>query len=103
MERRNFLKLVGAAAAVASTKAKFAMATDKTMPGKGSANPNGSIPYRTLGHTGEKVSVVGIGGHHLGRALVDEAESIRIVRTALDSGAIFLNNGWDYNGGASGK
>src|SRR6202049_834765 len=97
MERRNFLKLIGAAAALALDKAKFAMPTDKTMPGKGSANPNGSMPYRTLGHTGEKVSIVGIGGHHLGRALVDEAESIRIVRTALDNGANFLDNSWDYH------
>src|SRR6202048_4616091 len=101
MERRNFLKLVAAAAAVASAKAKFAMATDKTMPVKGSANPSGAIPYRTLGHTGEKVSIVGIGGHHLGRALVSEAESIEIVRTALDNGANFLDNSWDYNEGRS--
>ena len=101
MQRRSFLKLVATAAAVASAKAKFAMATDKTMLGKGSANPNGSIPYRTLGHTGEKVSIVGIGGHHLGRALLDEAESIQIVRTALDNGVNFLDNSWDYNEGRS--
>jgi predicted aldo/keto reductase-like oxidoreductase len=86
---------------VASAKAKFAMATDKTMPGIGSANPTGSIPYRTLGQTGEKVSIVGIGGHHLGRALVSEAESIQIVRTALDNGVNFLDNSWDYNEGRS--
>jgi predicted aldo/keto reductase-like oxidoreductase len=101
MERRNFLKLVGAAAVAASAKATFAMATDATMPGKANAHPNGSIPYRTLGRTGEKVSIVGIGGHHLGRALLEEAESIRIVRTALDSGVNFLDNSWDYNAGRS--
>ena len=61
----------------------------------------GPIPRRTLGKTGERVSIVGIGGHHLGRALVEESESIRIVRTALDSGANFLDNSWDYNDGES--
>src|SRR5689334_17095825 len=27
---------------------------------------NSDIPYRTLGHTGEKVSLVGLGGYHMG-------------------------------------
>jgi aryl-alcohol dehydrogenase-like predicted oxidoreductase len=31
----------------------------------------------------------------------DAAESIRIVRTAVDAGVTFLDNCWDYNGGAS--
>ena len=31
----------------------------------------------------------------------DEQESIRIIRTALDEGINFLDNCWDYNGGAS--
>jgi predicted aldo/keto reductase-like oxidoreductase len=100
MERRNFLKLVAAGAAIASTKLKSVMAADNATPGA-SAKPNGSIPYRTLGHTGEKVSIVGIGGHHLGRAVVSESESIQIVRTALDNGVNFLDNSWDYNKGLS--
>jgi uncharacterized protein len=59
-----------------------------------------SIPYRRLGRTGEMVSLVGLGGYHLGRQ-ADEQESIRIVRMALDNGINFLDNCWDYNGGAS--
>jgi aryl-alcohol dehydrogenase-like predicted oxidoreductase len=58
------------------------------------------IPYRRLGRTGEMVSLIGVGGYHLGRQ-ADEQESIRIVRTALDNGINFLDNCWDYNGGAS--
>jgi aryl-alcohol dehydrogenase-like predicted oxidoreductase len=58
------------------------------------------IPYRRLGRTGEMVSLVGVGGYHLGRQ-ADEQETIRIVRTALDNGINFLDNCWDYNGGAS--
>ncbi|HWY67683.1 MAG TPA: aldo/keto reductase [Terriglobales bacterium] len=60
----------------------------------------GSIPRRTLGHTGEKVSIVGLGGYHIG-SQKDENESIRIIRTALDEGINFLDNCWDYNEGQS--
>jgi uncharacterized protein len=61
---------------------------------------SGSIPKRTLGHTGEKVSMVGLGGYHIG-SQNDENESIRIIRTALDEGINFLDNCWDYNDGQS--
>jgi aryl-alcohol dehydrogenase-like predicted oxidoreductase len=59
------------------------------------------IPYRVLGRTGERISAIGLGGWHLGVATVDEALSIRIIRTALDRGVNFLDNCWDYNDGAS--
>ena len=58
------------------------------------------MPYRVLGKTGEKVSVIGLGGAHIGYQS-EEAESIRIIRTALDTGMNFLDNCWDYNGGQS--
>ena len=58
------------------------------------------IPYRTLGRTGEKVSLVGLGGYHLGKQ-ADPQESLRIIRTGLDEGVNFLDNCWDYNGGES--
>jgi predicted aldo/keto reductase-like oxidoreductase len=58
------------------------------------------ILYRKLGRTGEMVSAIGLGGSHIGRQH-EEEESIRIVRTALDRGINFLDNCWDYNGGAS--
>src|SRR5258706_10758070 len=65
----------------------------------GAESRNG-IPYRTLGRTGEKVSLVGLGGYHLGKQ-ADPQESIRIIRTGLDEGINFLDNCWDYNGGES--
>lgn len=43
----------------------------------------GEIPRRALGATGEKVSIIGIGGYHLG--VPDESEAIKIVHAALDS------------------
>ena len=56
----------------------------------------GEMPYRTLGRTGEQVSLVGLGGYHLGKQ-ADEQESIRIIRTAIDQGITFMDNCWDYH------
>jgi predicted aldo/keto reductase-like oxidoreductase len=60
----------------------------------------GEMPYRTLGRSGEKVSLLGLGGYHIGIQR-DEQESIRIIRTAIDNGINFLDNCWDYNDGES--
>jgi predicted aldo/keto reductase-like oxidoreductase len=64
------------------------------------AGAENGVPYRRLGRTGARVSMVGIGGYHIG-VQSDEQESIRIIRTALDGGINFLDNCWDYNGGES--
>jgi aryl-alcohol dehydrogenase-like predicted oxidoreductase len=62
---------------------------------------NAISEYRVLGSTGERVSPIGLGGWHLGLPNVDEPLSLRIVRTAIDRGVNFMDNSWDYNGGAS--
>ena len=59
------------------------------------------MQYRTLGHTGKKVSIVGVGGFHIGVSYVSEEESQRIIRTAIDDGINFMDNSWSYNGGQS--
>jgi len=59
------------------------------------------MPYRVLGHTGERVSAIGLGGWHIGLKKVDKQLSLRIVRTAIDRGINFLDNSWDYNDGES--
>jgi aryl-alcohol dehydrogenase-like predicted oxidoreductase len=56
---------------------------------------------RELGRTGAQVSAIGIGGWHLGLPEVSEQLAMRIVRRAIDAGVTFLDNSWDYNGGAS--
>lgn len=58
------------------------------------------MPYRVLGRTGERVSLVGLGGYHIG-GIPDEAEADRIIRAALDNGINFLDNAWDYHDGVS--
>jgi predicted aldo/keto reductase-like oxidoreductase len=88
--RRDFLELtIGATVASGVSRKAWADQTRR------------ELPYRTLGRTGEKVSIIGLGGFHLGKSNVDEQESIRIVRTAIDNGINFLDNCWDYNGGLS--
>src|SRR2546421_7588566 len=56
--------------------------------------------YRTLGRTGEQVSIIGLGGHHVGRQK-HEKDSIQIIRAAIDAGINFLDNCWDYHDGGS--
>jgi predicted aldo/keto reductase-like oxidoreductase len=87
MDRRRFLQTAAATTVITSLSKKFSQAAE-------------TIPMRTLGRSGEKVSMVGLGGYHIGMQS-DEQESIRIIRTALDSGINFLDNCWDYNGGQS--
>ena len=57
--------------------------------------------YRTLGRTGERVSVIGLGGWHIGQSSISEHESIQLIRQAIDRGINFMDNCWDYNEGAS--
>ena len=61
------------------------------------------IPYRPLGSTGESVSLIGIGGWHIGQPDVDEKLAVRIVREAVDAGVNFMDNCWDYHDGTSEK
>jgi predicted aldo/keto reductase-like oxidoreductase len=58
------------------------------------------MKYRALGQTGDRVSIVGVGGFHLSKP-EDPQLAIRIVRTALDNGINFLDNSWDYGEGES--
>jgi uncharacterized protein len=93
LTRRTFLELsVATAAAARAAGAAAGAAAAETW--------SGGMPYRTLGRTGEKVSLVGLGGAHIG-VQHDERESIRIIRAAIDDGVTFLDNSWDYNGGRS--
>jgi aryl-alcohol dehydrogenase-like predicted oxidoreductase len=91
--RRQFLALTvaGASIAAASLPSVANAATD---------GPADKMQYRVLGRTGEKVSIVGVGGAHIGMR-VDEDDAVRIVRTAIDNGVNFMDNCWDYSDGAA--
>jgi aryl-alcohol dehydrogenase-like predicted oxidoreductase len=85
------------------TRRKFFLAalasTFLTQTKMGYALGKQGIPLRTLGRTGEKVSMIGLGGYHA--AIPSESETISIIRTAIDEGITFMDNCWDYHGGAS--
>ncbi len=59
---------------------------------------SGGMIYRTLGKTGEKVSAIGLGGAHIGRAASPEVATT-VTRTAIDRGITFMDNCWDYVNG----
>jgi predicted aldo/keto reductase-like oxidoreductase len=61
----------------------------------------GTMLYRTLGRTGERVSAIGLGGFHIGQPKLSDDESIRLIRSAIDGGITFMDNSWDYNQGQS--
>jgi len=58
------------------------------------------IPTRPFGRTGERVSVLGLGGWHVGLPKTDRA-AVRLIHSAIDAGVTFLDNAWDYNDGLS--
>lgn len=87
LTRREFVKLTIAASVMVAASSGWA---EESRQG---------IPYRTLGRTGEKVSIVGVGGFHIGKP--SEEEGIRIIRSAVDGGVNFMDNSWDYHKGDS--
>jgi predicted aldo/keto reductase-like oxidoreductase len=93
--RREFLEQVTLGVAGAS-----AAISGNALGAPVAAAAKGEMPYRKLGRSGERVSLLGLGGYHIG-VQHDEQESLRIIRTAVDNGVNFLDNCWDYNGGAS--
>src|SRR5665648_333807 len=69
--------------------------------GKGVTMKNRTVPTRRLGRTGEGVSVIGLGGFHLGMEKLNEAQASELVRTAIEEGVTFLDNSWGYHRGRS--
>ncbi len=111
MNRRNFLSK----ASVAAGAFVVTQNAVRTNADTGGASPEanaaeifqtpetvleGEMIYRTLGATGEKVSAIGLGGFHIGKPPT-EAESLKLIRTAIDRGITFMDNCWDYHDGAS--
>jgi predicted aldo/keto reductase-like oxidoreductase len=94
--RRDFLGRMAVGIAGITGSSFGPSAREKTLAAENSQD----MIYRTLGRSGEKVSLLGLGGYHIGMHL-SEQESIRLVRTAIDRGVTFMDNCWDYNDGAS--
>jgi predicted aldo/keto reductase-like oxidoreductase len=90
--RRTFLQQTAGVAAVTTL-------ADRVMAETSPASATG-VPTRELGRTGERVSIVGLGGWHAG-AIEDKAEGVRFIQTAIDEGVTFLDNAWEYHDGGA--
>src|SRR5947199_9055488 len=98
MKRRKFLEVVTATAAI--PLATVAGPADTSKPERPRETTRGDMRYRPLGRTGEEVSVIGLGGHHIGRQK-EEKDGIAIIRAAVDACINFMDNCWDYHDGGS--
>ncbi len=59
-----------------------------------------SVPKRKLGNSGLEVSILGVGGFHLGSAENQDGAKA-LVQQALDAGINFFDNAWEYHDGQS--
>jgi predicted aldo/keto reductase-like oxidoreductase len=110
--RRAFLKGVATAGAVSMISAASAKAQSAQPPGQpnpvvpnapeeiGGAGTDFQAPHRPMGKTGLEVSILGVGGFHLG-AVGGQPEVNNMVAKALDHGINFFDNAWEYHKGAS--
>src|SRR5438445_13561323 len=53
------------------------------------------IPRMPLAKTGEQVSIIGVGGYHLG-AVKSRVLAVRLVEEAVDAGVNFFDKAWEY-------
>jgi uncharacterized protein len=97
VERRRLLQagLVATGTVVAAPVLQSSMATAAVPLTMTNTGPD-EIPRKLLGRTGEQVSIIGLGGYHLGtmRSLDD---AVRLVQEAVDAGVTFFDNAWEYN------
>lgn len=112
MHRREFFGNVVAAGLATSTAFAQQSPTASTTPHPEAAAPKlmrvanagelrGEMLFRTFGRTGEKVSAIGLGGSHIGKADISDEEATRLIHQAIDRGITFMDNSWDYNEGRS--
>jgi aryl-alcohol dehydrogenase-like predicted oxidoreductase len=101
VSRRTFLKsaaiagagtIAGGAAHAEGAKQEASQVASKTN--------SYSVPHRPLGKTGANVSILGLGGYHLGSAK-NQNEASEIVSRALDAGVNFFDNAWEYHDGVA--
>lgn len=90
--RREFLHQAAAGATLAAL-AENVLAQTRSSSATG-------MPTRVLGRSGERVSILCLGGWHLG-SIKDDAAAVRLVQTSIDEGMTFLDNCWDYHDGRS--
>jgi aryl-alcohol dehydrogenase-like predicted oxidoreductase len=83
-----------------TTRRRFVQGTALAGAGIALGQSTGEIPKRPLGKTGLQVSILGVGGYHIGTAETEETAT-RIVHEAIDNGVTFFDNAWEYHQGVS--
>jgi len=106
MRRRSFLKGIAAGSGALASSATQSSGQGVSTPVKiprvtDPGELRGEMLYRKLGRTGETVSAIGLGGHHIGKPSLTQAEATRLIHEAIDRGITFMDNCWDYNEGRS--
>lgn len=88
--RRQFLQQTSGLASAAALAGQVMAQTS-------SASATG-LPTRVLGRTGQRVSILCLGGWHIG-SVKDKKEAFRIMHHAISNGLTFFDNAWDYHNG----
>src|ERR1700732_1241654 len=97
IERRCFIQAgLASAAAVLGTSVLRSQVASAAVPPQMTNSGADQIPRRPLGKTGEQVSIIGVGGYHLGTVQSSDL-AIRLVQEAVDAGVTFFDNAWEYN------
>ena len=98
LSRREMLRTLGAIASALPFMPALRMvdAASETL----STPTSLSIPKRLLGRTGVEVSILALGGAHLGK-LKSDRDAARLVLEAIDAGLNFMDNAWEYHDGRS--
>ena len=94
--RRDFLKGVAVTGAVSMVSGASA-AQQESSAARGAEF---QCAHRPMGKTGLSVSILGVGGFHLG-TVAGQPEVNNMVAKAVDHGINFFDNAWEYHGGAS--
>ena len=97
IERRSLIQggLAFAGGVLANSVLRGQIAS-AAVPPQMTNNGADQIPRRPLGKTGDQVSIIGLGGYHLGTVQSREL-AVRLVQEAVDAGVTFFDNAWEYN------
>jgi predicted aldo/keto reductase-like oxidoreductase len=99
-QRRQFIHGATAIVAGAAVKGLAGQAEAAQAPAAPATTPGPGVPTRTLGRTGQKVSMLSLGGWHIG-AVKEKSDALSIMQRAVDEGLTFFDNCWDYHQGKS--
>src|ERR1700687_5021588 len=97
IERRSFIQAgLASAGTLLATSVLPSQIVSAAVPPQMTNSGADQIPRRPLGKTGEQVSIIGLGGYHLGTVQSSDL-AVRLVQEAVDAGVTFFDNAWEYN------